>query len=58
MTLRTKFKPNQLVHLDKDLSNSSIVQVVLQSPKLLFTRVKSTNSDYEWDAMTYRLSEL
>ncbi len=58
MTLRTKFKPNQLVYLDKDLSNSSIVQVVLQSPKLLFTRVKSTNSDYEWDVMTYRLSEL
>lgn len=58
MKFKTKFKPNQLVYLDKDLSNSSIVQVVLQSPKLLFTRVKSTNSDYEWDVMTYRLSEL
>ena len=58
MKFKTKFKPNQLAYLDKDLSNSSIVQVVLQSPKLLFTRVKSTNSDYEWDVMTYRLSEL
>lgn len=58
MTFRTKFKPNQLVYLDKDLSNSSIVQVISQSPNLLFTRVKSTNSDYEWNIMTYRLSEL
>lgn len=47
MTLIAKFKSNQLVYLDKDLLNSSIIQVISQSPNLLFTRVKSTNSDYE-----------
>ena len=43
------------VRLDKDFRNSSIVEVVSQTPRRLYTRVKAPNG-YEWDVMTNRLS--
>lgn len=43
------------VRLDKNFRNSSIVEVVSQTPRRLYTRVKAPNG-YEWDVMTNRLS--
>ena len=45
----------QLVELDKEFANSSIVEVVTQTPMRLYTRVKAPNG-YEWDVMTDRLT--
>jgi hypothetical protein len=45
----------QLVELDKDFANSGIVEVVSQTPRRLYTRVKAPNG-YEWDVMTNRLT--
>lgn len=45
----------QSVRLDKDFRNSSIVEVVSQTPRRLYTRVKAPNG-YEWDVMTNRLT--
>lgn len=53
--LYTLLAAGQLVELDKDFANSSIVEVVLQTPMRLYTRVKAPNG-YEWDVMTNRLT--
>ena len=53
--LYTLLTTRQLVELDKDFANSSMVEVVTQTPKRLYTRVKAPNG-YEWDVMTYRLT--
>ena len=45
----------QSVMLDKDFRNSSIVEVVSQTPRRPYTRVKASNG-YEWDVMTDRLT--
>lgn len=54
--LRKKFNTGDKVRLDKDFHNTSIVEVVAQSPMKLYTRVKS--NDTEWDVMTVLLDEL
>jgi len=54
--MREKFKIGENVRLDKDIRNGSLVVVVSQTPKRLFTRVKSNGT--EWDVMTYRLSKI
>ena len=53
--LYTLLTTGQLVELDKDFANSSMVEVVTQTPMGLYTRVKAPNG-YEWDVMTYRLT--
>lgn len=53
--LYTLLTAGQLVELDKDFANSSIVEVVTQTPMRLYTRVKAPNG-YEWDVMTDRLT--
>lgn len=52
--LYTLLVAGQLVRLDKGRANSSIVTVVKQTPKRVYTRV--TNGKNEWDVMTYRLT--
>lgn len=44
----------QIIWLHKDMSNSSQVEVISQTPKRHFTTVKADN--FEWQVMTYRLS--
>lgn len=51
-----KFNKGEKVRLDKGRINSIIVEVVDQTPKLMFTSVKSDDS--QWDVMTYRLSKI
>lgn len=46
----------QIVWLDRDLSNHSKVEVVEQTPKKLFTVVRSLDSGYTWNVMSYRLT--
>ena len=53
--LYTLLTAGQSVRLDKGFRNSSIVEVVCQTPRRLYTRVKAPNG-YEWDVMTNRLS--
>ena len=53
--LYTLLTTGQLVELDKDFANSSIVEVVTQTPMRLYTRVKAPNG-YVWEVMTYRLT--
>ena len=53
--LYTLLTAGQLVELDKEFANSSIVEVVTQTPMRLYTRVKAPNG-YEWDVMTNRLT--
>ena len=53
--LYTLLTAGQLVELDKEFANSSIVVVVTQTPMRLYTRVKAPNG-YEWDVMTDRLT--
>ena len=53
--LYTLLTAGQLVELDKDFANSSIVEVVAQTPMRLYTRVKAPNG-YEWNVMTNRLT--
>ena len=55
--LYTLLTTGQLVGLDKDLTNSSEVTVVRQTPKRLYTTVTSDGKN-EWDVMTYRLTVL
>lgn len=43
----------QDVILDEGFANSSIVKVVKQTPKRMYTTV--TNGKNEWEVMTYRL---
>ena len=45
----------QSVRLDKDFRNSSMVEVVSQTPRRIYTRVKAPNG-YEWDVMTNRFT--
>jgi len=44
----------EIVHLDVESTNSSLVQIVLFSPNEMFARVKV--GEDEWDVMTRRLS--
>ena len=53
--LYTLLTAGQSVRLDKDFRNSSIVEVVTQTSRRLYTRVKAP-SGYEWDVMTNRLT--
>lgn len=53
--LYTLLTTEQLVELDKEFANSSIVEVVTQTPMRLYTRVKAPDG-YEWDVMTDRLT--
>jgi len=52
--LYTLLVAGQQVRLDKGRANSSIVEVVRQTPKGLYTIV--TNGESEWSVMTYRLT--
>ena len=52
--LYTLLVAGQQVRLDKGFANSSIVEVVRQTPKRMYTTV--TNGKNEWDVMTYRLT--
>ncbi len=52
--LYTLLVAGQQVRLDKGFANSSIVEVVKQTPKRMYTTV--TNGKNEWDVMTYRLT--
>ena len=45
--LYTLLTTGQSVRLDKDFRNSIIVEVVNQTPRRLYTRVKALNG-YEW----------
>ncbi len=54
--LRREFKPGEKVILDEKYANSSIVEVVSQTPKKLYTMVKSETS--EWEVMTIRLTSI
>ncbi len=54
--MREKLAVTEKVILDKQYHNSSIVEVVSQTPNRLFTRVKG--NEVEWDVMTYRLTKL
>ncbi len=53
--LYTLLTAGQSVRLDEGFRNSSIVEVVSQTPRRLYTRVKAPNG-YEWDVMTNRLT--
>lgn len=53
-----KFINGQEVRLDKLFRNSSIVQVVRQSPNRMFTTVKLRSDGAEWDVMTRRLTKI
>ena len=46
----------QIVWLDKDLANHLKVEVVEQTPMRLFTVVRSLDSGYTWNVMSYRLT--
>lgn len=52
----TVLAAGQVVWLDKDLANHSKVEVVEQTPMRLFTVVRSLDSGYTWNVMSYRLT--
>lgn len=54
--LREKFEKGEIVRLDAGFANTSIVEVVSQTPLLMYTTVKADNS--EWQVHTHRLSEI
>ena len=54
--LKYKFEIGEKVRLDADYQNTSIVEVVLQSPKLSITAVKSDGQI--WEVLTGRLSRI
>lgn len=56
--LYTLLTTGQTVWLDKDLANSSRVEVVSQTPKRMFTTVTSNGGVDTWEVMTYRLTPL
>ena len=56
--LYTLLTTGQTVWLDKDLANSSKVEVVSQTPKRMFTTVTSNGGLDTWEVMTYRLTAL
>jgi len=58
--LRDEFIKGEQVILDKEFKNSSTVEVISQTPKKLYSRVKAVGQeDYDsWDVMTYRLTKI
>jgi len=54
-SLYTLLTAGELVMLDKNYRNNSMIEVVSQTSRRLFTRVKTPNG-YEWDVMTNRLT--
>lgn len=56
--LYTLLTTGQNVWLDKDLANSSKVEVVSQTKKRMFTTVTSNSGLDTWEVMTYRLTAL
>ena len=56
--LYTLLTTGQTVWLDKDLANSSKVEVVSQTSKRMFTTVTSNGGLDTWEVMTYRLTAL
>ena len=56
--LYTLLTTGQIVGLDTDLLNSSKAEVVSQTPKRMFTTIKSINEKHTWEVMTYRLTVL
>ena len=56
--LYTLLTTGQTVWLDKDLANSSKVEVVSQTPKRMFATVTSNGGLDTWEVMTYRLTAL
>jgi len=56
--LYTLLTTGQTVWLDKDLANSSKVEVVSQTKKRMFTTVTSNSGLDTWEVMTYRLTAL
>jgi hypothetical protein len=52
--LYTLLDAGQKVTLDADLSNDSVVWVIKQTPKRMYTTV--TNGKGRWEVMTYRLT--
>lgn len=51
---RSGYKTGEMVWLQGDLNNRSIVKIVRQTPKKLCTTVEADG--VQWDVMTYRLS--
>lgn len=51
-----EFEEGEKVRLDEGFVNTSIVEVVYQSPRRLFTWVTSDRST--WSVATYRLSRI
>jgi len=51
-----RFNQGEIVRLDADFNNSSLVEIVSQTPHQMFTVVKSED-DY-WEVMTDRLSRI
>ena len=49
-------KSGDQVLLDSSFNNSSIVEVISQTPNRMFTRIKDENSD--WEVMTNRLEKI
>lgn len=56
--LRQEYTKGQIVILDYDRHNSSIVEVVSQTSGKLFTLVKGKNTNDSWSVMTVRLKEI
>lgn len=54
--LRTPLSIGQKVVLDEGYANSSIVEVVKQTQRKLFTTV--TDGESQWNVMTYRLKPI
>lgn len=53
-----EFDIGEQVILDKGYRTECTVEIVLQSPNNMFTRVKSSVSESEWDVMTNRLEKI
>lgn len=51
---RAGYKTGEMVWLDGDLSNRSLVKVIRQTPRRIYTTVEAEG--VQWDVMTYRLS--
>ena len=54
--MRETYTSGEQVRLDVTFRNTSIVEVVCQTPGKMYTRVKSGGE--EWDVMTNRLTRL
>lgn len=51
-----KFEKGEVVRLDADFNNTSLVTVVFQTPERMFTGLES--DDDSWIVMTDRLSQI